>query len=177
MNIKPCKTFIGYSASECGRIFTNRRRTRIKGQHGTKVVIDHKYQRELKQQIVAKNYRVVCINTGKSIRPIGIHRIVMDAFIGPPPVGHQVRHLDNDPSNNNISNLAYGTVMENSHDRMQAGHYYTGGRHHNAKLTDDQAEEIKRLRKQKLKVKVLANQFSVSIATIESIIYGKSYKS
>ena len=176
MNIQPCKTFLGYSASECGRVFSNRKRYKLKGSHGgTKARIDPSYQKELRQITVEKGYLQVSIQTGKGIRPIGVHRIVMDAFEGPPQPGHQVRHLDNNPSNNRISNLAYGTVQQNANDRMNAGHYFRGGRHHASKLTNEQADQIRSLRSSGEKVKNLAGTFGVSVSTIQSIIYRKSY--
>jgi len=44
-----------------------------------------------------------------------VHRLVLLAFIGPSDL--QVRHLDGNPTNNNLSNLLYGTAKENAEDR------------------------------------------------------------
>lgn len=176
MQIKKCKTFIGYSASECGHVFSHRRRgTRIQGQLGTVENIDYSFTKELKPFRVKKGYLQVCVRVNNMFRPIGVHRLVIDAFQGPPMPGHHVRHLDNNPANNHASNLAYGTVMENNHDRMAAGHYFKGGQHHNAKLTNQQAEEVRALRRSKIKVKILAERFNVSVSTIEAVIYRKGY--
>lgn len=49
------------------------------------------------------------------------HRLVLLAFVGPLPDGHETRHLDGDPTNNALSNLAYGTVSENARDRVKHG--------------------------------------------------------
>lgn len=45
-----------------------------------------------------------------------VHRLVAWAFIGPQPSEHYVRHLDGNPANNHLSNLAYGTPWENITD-------------------------------------------------------------
>ena len=45
-----------------------------------------------------------------------VHRLVAWAFLGPQPPEHFVRHLDGDPSNNDLTNLAYGTPWENITD-------------------------------------------------------------
>lgn len=37
----------------------------------------------------------------------------MEAFIGPRPLFSDILHLDHDPSNNALTNLAYGTRREN----------------------------------------------------------------
>lgn len=45
-----------------------------------------------------------------------VHRLVAWAFIGPQPPEHYVRHLDGNPSNNQLKNLAYVTPWENITD-------------------------------------------------------------
>jgi NUMOD4 motif/HNH endonuclease len=49
-----------------------------------------------------------------------IHRLVATAFIGPCPDGMETRHRDNDPTNNALTNLIWGTSGENKLD--QVGH-------------------------------------------------------
>lgn len=63
---------------------------------------------------------------GSFTRPkLRIHRIVAEVFIGP-ATGPLVRHLDDNRSNNHVSNLAYGTDADNSRDRGANGHTYNG---------------------------------------------------
>ena len=173
--IKPCPTYAGYSASDGGTIYSHRRRKRLAG-GGTEAYIDASYSKPLKPIKTPKGYAQVSVSCNGKIRPIGIHVMVADAFIGPRPPGAEVRHLDGDNSNNRPSNLAYGTSKDNAADRLRHGRYFSGGTHRNAKLTDAQAEEIRQLRSAGAKVKLLARRFGVSIATIEAIIYGRSYK-
>lgn len=45
-----------------------------------------------------------------------VHRLVAWAFLGPQPPEAFVRHVDGDPSNNRLNNLAYGTPWENIQD-------------------------------------------------------------
>lgn len=49
------------------------------------------------------------------------HKVVMLAFVGPRPDGLIVRHLDGNPANNHLSNLAYGTHGENRLDSVRHG--------------------------------------------------------
>lgn len=58
-----------------------------------------------------------------------IHRLVLTAFVGPCPAGHESRHLDNVITNNALANLAWGTRSENMMDIVRAG------RHRNAQKT------------------------------------------
>lgn len=62
-----------------------------------------------------------------STRPAYVHQLVLRAFVGPMPPGMVVRHLDGNPANNTLSNLAYGTHAENNADTVRHG------RHHQAR--------------------------------------------
>ena len=55
-------------------------------------------------------------------RQVRVHRLVLEAFVGPATVDTPIcRHLDNDPANNNLDNLTWGTHYENWQDRQKAG--------------------------------------------------------
>jgi hypothetical protein len=47
-----------------------------------------------------------------------VHRLVAEAFHGPPPPGYNdCSHLDHDTSNNHASNLAWSTHVDNCRER------------------------------------------------------------
>lgn len=48
-----------------------------------------------------------------------VHRLVLAAFVGPCPVGMECLHWDDDATNNHLSNLRYGTRVENWRDRRR----------------------------------------------------------
>ncbi|MFI9244210.1 NUMOD4 motif-containing HNH endonuclease [Streptomyces sp. NPDC053086] len=50
-----------------------------------------------------------------------VHEIVAAAFLGPRPIGLEIRHLDGNPLNCALSNLAYGTHGENVRDKRRHG--------------------------------------------------------
>lgn len=50
-----------------------------------------------------------------------VHALVLAAFVGPRPPGMDVRHLDGNPANNLLENLAYGTRSENCMDALRHG--------------------------------------------------------
>ena len=51
-----------------------------------------------------------------------VHRLVALAFLGEPPfAGAMVRHLDDDPTNNHLSNLCWGTMKDNMQDAIRLG--------------------------------------------------------
>lgn len=58
-----------------------------------------------------------------------IDRLLLEAFVGPPPSKYHVaRHLDDDHRNNAISNLAWGTMSENVEDAYRNGRLRAGPR-------------------------------------------------
>ena len=171
-----CPSFPGYSATAAGRIISHRLRGCGK-YRGSLSIIDASHMYELSQQTTRKGYRTVCIMlpSGKS-RPVGVHNLVADAFIGPRPCGLQVRHLNGIPSDNTPRNLKYGTALENAQDRKEHGTYLGGSNHHNAKLSGGQASSIRTRRRLGENVSDLAIEFGVSVSTIEGVIYGKTYR-
>lgn len=59
---------------------------------------------------------------GKPRRQLRVHRLVLMAFVGPPPVADsEALHGDGDPSNNALSNLRWGTRSENAVDAVLHG--------------------------------------------------------
>lgn len=50
-----------------------------------------------------------------------VHRMVAEMFIPNPNNLPVVRHLDGDPTNNNVCNLAWGTVKDNWEDSVRHG--------------------------------------------------------
>lgn len=76
---------------------------------------------------VLKAYRDKLRYTHVSLRRDGqtftrsVHTLVALTYLGAPPEGMEVRHLDGDPSNNTLSNLRYGTHSENQQDQLIHG--------------------------------------------------------
>lgn len=51
-----------------------------------------------------------------------VHRLVAEAFIGPQPEGKPlVLHWDDDPDNNQVTNLRWGTSADNQRDVLRNG--------------------------------------------------------
>lgn len=69
----------------------------------------------------AGGYLVVTLYGEAGGKTYHVHRLVMNAFVGPRPAGMEVRHLDGNPQNALLDNLAYGTPSENRHDRRAHG--------------------------------------------------------
>lgn len=59
-----------------------------------------------------------------------VHKLVLQAFVGPRPPGMECRHMDGNPTNNALSNLRWGTRKENMRDQLRHGTQYLAKRTH-----------------------------------------------
>lgn len=50
-----------------------------------------------------------------------VHRLVLDAFVGPAPPGHQANHRDGNKGNNRLTNLEWVTARENTRHARATG--------------------------------------------------------
>lgn len=74
-----------------------------------------------------------------------VHRLVAAAFLGPLPDGHQVNHIDGDPSNNTVENLEYVTPSANTRHSIDVlgAVRAPGERNGNARLTTEVVHAIR----------------------------------
>lgn len=56
-------------------------------------------------------------------RMFKVHRLVLEAFVGAPPVGMIACHNDGNPLNNRIANLRWDTYSANNADTVNHGHH------------------------------------------------------
>lgn len=87
-------------------------------------------------------YLMLALTDKKRRQEITVHRQVLLAF---DTNGEQrvVRHLDGDPLNNNLSNLAWGTHKDNEADKRRHGRVLAGSRNPLAKLTEEDVIKIR----------------------------------
>lgn len=72
-----------------------------------------------------------------------VHRIALQAFIGPPlSEKHEAAHLDGVRNNNVLTNLQWKTHVENEADKVIHGTLLFGEAHGATKLPDDQIDRI-----------------------------------
>lgn len=72
-----------------------------------------------------------------------VHRVILETFVGKRPDGMHCRHLDGDMTNNQLSNLRWGTPTENKKDSISHGTHATMERHGKAKKTREQVVTIR----------------------------------
>jgi hypothetical protein len=83
-----------------------------------------------KTHVNKRNYEVVNIWTGHYSGNVRVHQMVCEAFYGPKPPGHEVRHLNGDTLDNRAINLAWGTKSENMLDKVAHGNHHEVNRTH-----------------------------------------------
>lgn len=136
----------------------------------------------LKHQIGSNGYPMVHLMLNGAVgKRKTIHRLVCEAFHGPPPTPKsQVRHKDGDRVNNSSENLLWGTSLENHADRRRHGRIPAGQHHGNARLTDVQVQEIRDLAAMPRKrgetdlfIRRMMESFPVSYTTVEEILYDR----
>lgn len=106
-------------------------------------------------------------------RSFSIHRLVLLAFKGMPPLGHVGCHNDGNARNNILSNLRWGTPQHNSDDARRHGTLLFGERCEHSKLTWEQASQI---RESEEITSELAKRFGVKPDTIRCIRRGRTWK-
>jgi hypothetical protein len=103
-----------------------------------------------------------------------VHRLVLVAFVGPCPEGHEACHNNGIRHDNRLENLRWGTPAENREDAYKHNH----GRPYTwTKLTFSDACEIRRLRSTGVSYADLSKKFGISTDHVGNIVLGKRWKS
>ena len=83
-------------------------------------VIAHRNGKPLRQHLKASGHRTVTLVSGGRLTTT-VHRLVLEGFTKVRPAGMEVCHNDGDPTNNNLSNLRWGTKSDNQFDSVMHG--------------------------------------------------------
>lgn len=107
-----------------------------------------------------------------------VHRLVLEAFVGPCPPGKQACHFpDRDTKNNHITNLRWGTPKENGRDREFQGTLFFGERNPRSKLT---TADVLTIRKEcdlgAVDRATIARRFKVCVSLISKIAARTSWR-
>lgn len=110
-------------------------------------------------------------------RSMDVHVLVLEAFAGPCPIGHEALHGNDIPDDNRLANLRWGTRSENLHDAVKNGRKPVGDQHFLSKL---RASDIPLIRRESMggrgSVAGLARLFGVNEATIRQVRDGRAWR-
>jgi hypothetical protein len=118
-------------------------------------------------------HRYVLASPPRRPRKLFVHRAVLFAFAGPPPPGMEVRHLDGDPGNNAIENLAWGTRLENMQDKARHGTERQGEEKPGCRLT---AANVDAIRFDRRASRVVGAEYGVSHTAVQRIRRGERWR-
>jgi hypothetical protein len=116
-------------------------------------------------------HKVLCTRKGT----FTVHSLVLAAFVGPRPAGMDGRHLDGNPANNRVENLAWGTRKQNQEDMVAHGRSTRGTRAHGAILTEAAVREIRALRQQGLTYKKIAERLETTFEAVRGVLTGRTW--
>jgi hypothetical protein len=129
----------------------------------------------LKPQANKDRYQAVTLRReGRSITRC-VHRIALEAFVGPRPEGMQACHADGNSRNNRLENLRWDTAKANTADANRHGRIPRGSRNGRAKLSEWQIVEILRLYAAGVRVAEIAAPFDISPSTVSQIAAGRRW--
>jgi hypothetical protein len=103
------------------------------------------------------------------------HRLVMKTF-NPKNDEMVVCHIDNDPSNNALSNLEWGSQSYNNKHMVKCDRQAKGSAVYGAKLTEQDTFRIKSLISVGVPRLQIAQAFGVAKSTVHKIAQGKNWK-
>lgn len=137
-----------------------------------------------KQNIQADGYFQLELREGGKGRTLLVHRLILEAFVCKCPKGQETRHLNGNPEDNRLENLAWGTPKENHRDQVRHGNetFGAGEAHPFSKLTDRQARVVKYALHFNGKRPVfgfkamLARMLGVDYSTVDNIATGRQWK-
>ena len=119
-------------------------------------------------------YPSVCLPRGQRKY---IHRLVLEAFVGPASKGQEARHLDGNRGNPRLDNLSWGSREENQADRVGHGTSNRGERCGAAKLTISDVDAIRsRYIPRIVTQRELAREYNVGLSTINDIVHHRNWR-
>lgn len=124
---------------------------------------------------------LVNLYINKKSKTFYLHKLIMEAFIGPCPDGLEVRHLDGNGTNNILSNLKYGTRTENVRDAIKHGTFkgppkQLGSKNFRATVNEKQVIKVKKLLNNNFSVAQISKILNIKNYIISSIKKGDTWK-
>lgn len=162
-----------YEVSDCGQI-RSLSRTDCRGQLTPARVLKLGEKRSRDGAKPVMMLFTACKN--RTRKTMYVHHVVAQEFIGKRPHGLYVCHKDGDATNNNASNLYYGTPTENMMDAVRHGTTQRGEKSKKSKLSESAVCKIKAMDLAQYGSKTnVAKELGVSLSTVVSISHGRNW--
>lgn len=126
-----------------------------------------------------RGYHMVNLSVGGVQYARSVHKLVARTFMGMPPEGKEINHIDGDKANNSLSNLEYVTKCENMRHALRLGlrNLPKGSDCYIAKLTEEKVQEMYRLHLSGISCDRLAKMYGVAQSSVyRAIVSRKSWR-
>ena len=111
-------------------------------------------------------------------KKITVHRMVCEAFHGPPPEGKRiVAHFDGCKTNNRAENLRWVSDEENKQDSIRLGEIVRGEAHGRARFTADDVRRIRQLSKDGRTLRDIGEEYGIGHGHVWNIVTRTTWKS
>lgn len=160
--------FPGYRVGSDGSVWSCR------GRGGRRGALEQKW-RKLSPRKGSDGYVHTSLRAGSNTHQFLVHRLVLESFVGPCPVGMEARHASGSKADNRLANLSWGTAKENAEDRDRHGKTRRGSSNGHAKLTEADIPLVFQRRAAGWTHRRIAVSLGVSETTIITILSGKKW--
>jgi hypothetical protein len=179
------KDIIGYEGLYQVSNFGNIKRLQkfdFKGTNNCKRIFKEKKHSPVLQKT---GYFLCALTKDKITKKYLVHRIVAKAFISNPEDKPQINHINGIKSDNRLENLEWNTRSENCRHAWKNGltkltdkmiTSLNQGRRHNAKLTNEQVNEIRNIKYYFGLYRELSKKYKITPEAIRNIYILKTYK-
>lgn len=155
-----------YEVSDQGRVRSLPRRTPHAGVRGGRIMRTRRTGR----------YRSVSLCRDGVPRQHSVHRLVLEAFVGPCPEGMEARHGPLGSGNDALENLNWGRHVDNMADKIRDGTAQRGERGGRAKLTAQAVQEIRDRAAMGEYHRLLAEEYGVARSTIAAVVCRQNWR-
>lgn len=162
---RPTVGYSGYRVGNDGSVWSKRSRWRLLSEW-----------RELKPARHLAGYRMLTLQLGNSVEVKRlVHHLVLEAFVGLCPEGMECRHLDGNRWNCNLSNLCWGTPLENMEDKRRHGTVPMGDNHQSAVITSDLVVKMRQMARNGKNAAEIAETLGYNYDTTRAAIIGRTW--
>lgn len=167
---KPIPGYEGkYEVSSMGRVKSLARTCKLTGRTVS--------ERVLKSLLSGNGYAQVCLWKDGVSKRVLVHRVVMEAFVGPCPEDLIVLHGPRGKHDNTLESLSYGTRSKNAkEDKIRDGTHIYGSRTYNAIMNETIVAEMIHLKRHGWTYKDLSAYYKIKHRTIKAAVTGMTWK-
>jgi hypothetical protein len=136
----------------------------------------YSHWKRLKAKTMKYGHQSVALYLRGRSKYLSVHRLVLIAFVGPPPRGMESCHDDGNARNNRVTNLRWDTKKNNLNDRVKHGTLSKGEKHGMVILRERDVFEIRKAASDGFVQRRIAEQFGISFSTVSKIVLRKTWK-